>query len=438
MVNLTAILDEIKFIRDTPLGSSKSAVLVQYKDNEEVKQFLYWLLSPSIVFNLKQVQNPGVTGDNSVTFVEFETIVHKLIDSNINDSLRKEVSQFIGRFTNEYQDLLKEFFTKKLKLGVSTPTVNKVFPNLIPEFKCMLAEATDVIRYPAYVELKYDGVRCIAQVKGKECTLYTRHGNKIDLPEIAKHFVLLANNNEYAFDCELITEARTDVSGKINSIMKSGYSSVKSEGIIAKVFDIIPLQEFLNDEQVCKIRLENRKYLLSMLFMKYSGNLLSYGEIFTAENEQQARVLVNKFINDGEEGAIIKPLDSYYWFKRSTEWGKFKAINSATLKVVGATSGSGARAGQVGALICVSECEKIMVNVGSGLTKEDLTNLNDSIVGRYVEVLFNTVIDSKNSDEYSLFLPRLKANDWLRIDKTEADTLDKILAEHIGKPLISK
>ena len=33
-----------------------------------------------------------------------------------------------------------QIFTKELKLGITSKTINKVFPNLIPEFNVMLAE----------------------------------------------------------------------------------------------------------------------------------------------------------------------------------------------------------------------------------------------------------------------------------------------------------
>jgi hypothetical protein len=142
--------------------------------------------------------------------------------------------------------------------------------------------------------------------------------------------------------------------------------------------------------------------------------------------------VVNNYIAQGDEGVIIKDPEAVYHYRRNKAWLKVKAINSATLKVIGTTEGKGKRKGMVGALMCSSECGKVKVNVGSGLSDADVALFTKSSpVGKYVEVIFNVLIKGENQDIYSLFLPRLKE---IRIDKSSADSLDTILKNHIGEP----
>ena len=115
---------------------------------------------------------------------------------------------------------------------------------------------------------------------------------------------------------------------------------------------------------------------------------------------------------------------------------KEKAINNCTLRVISTTEGTNARKGKIGALVCQSECRKLLVNVGSGLTDDDLDTMTpEGIIGKYIDVTFNVLIKGEDSSTFSLFLPRL-GKDWLRVDKDQADTVEKIIKEHRGKPLV--
>ena len=66
--------------------------------------------------------------------------------------------------------VIERIIQKDLKCGVNTSTINKVWPNLIPEFPCMLCspfeqKLVDKIVFPAIVQKKEDGMRFNAIVK---------------------------------------------------------------------------------------------------------------------------------------------------------------------------------------------------------------------------------------------------------------------------------
>ena len=428
-------------ICDTPKGTSKVEVLKEYANDKKVKYLLYVLLSPRTVFSIKKLQRTGfINRLIEPTQESLKLLVSKLRKSHGDAKVINDVLQYVSLFPIELQETVSKFFCKTLKIGVTAVTVNKVFPNLIEEFSCMLADTGDLpaSSYPVVVDTKWDGVRCIAEVYNKKCTLFTRQGNIIDIPDIEDEFIKLSRGVNVMFDCELISTVRTEVSGKINSILKKGYSPEKADGIIAKVFDMVNHQCFLN-RVPDTTSLIDRLLALEVLFSNSLINLnrLQLSTHVVCNTPLDVDKAVAELYARGEEGGIKKPLNSPYEFKRSKYWLKEKAVNVATLQVVGVKAGTNAREGKIGSIICESKCKKLTVNVGSGFTEEDLDILTEeNIIGKFVDVKFNVVIKGEDSNTYSLFLPVLKEKDWMRIDKTEADTLERILKDHIGKPMI--
>ena len=407
-------------------------------ENKDDKDFLFL-----IKYRLDNTVNTGIKkldaikyamkDNRSLTYEAFKDLLLKLRDNNITGDLKKEARNTLSRGNYKYQDILEGLVTNSLALGVNTQVNKALGYELVPEFKVMLAAPIKdlaEVKLPATVEKKYDGVRCIALVKNGVCTLYTRQGRILDFPNIAKDVVSVANGEDLMFDGELITTNRTDISGICNSNMKTGYVKDSDIPMIFYVFDELPLHVFNN--KVISLPQRDRSMALSKRLAKLTKTYprVQRGEtqrIFTLGKLQR---VVNNYINAGDEGVIIKDEDAPYFFRRNKAWAKVKAINSTTLKVIAVTEGTGKRKGKIGALVCETECGKLLVNVGSGLS-DDIIDIFTKTppIGKYVEVLFNVLIRGRDSDKYSLFLPRYKE---LRIDKSEADTVDIIIANHIG------
>lgn len=436
--DLDLSVSQILTLRDTQGTKAKQEVLSSILDNTLTARLLQVLLDNMIVLGIKHLQAVGLSENTlKVSGSELLTLIEELESKNINDNLRSKVSILLSKMPLYIQEVVQGILCKTLKLGVTAKTVNKVRPNMIYEFDCMLAESGDIEEYPVAVGLKYDGVRCVAFVKNNKVTMFTRQGNVISIPPIEKDLIKLANGTNQVFDGEIISNNRTSASGNINSIMKTGYTMAKGVNLHLKVFDVVPYDIF---ETKGKSKIQSDRLLeLSLMFVN-SNNLVtvSEGEHTIVNNQAEVDKIYDYYISIGEEGIIAKKLSAAYEFKRSRAWLKVKAINTCTLRVIGTTEGTNDRKGKIGAFICMSECGNLLVNVGSGLTDDDLNTITpESIIGKYVEVLFNVVIRPADSYEaHSLFLPRLKAKDWLRIDKTEADSLEKILKEHKGKPQI--
>ena len=129
-------------------------------------------------------------------------------------------------------------------------------------------------------------------------------------------------------------------------------------------------------------------------------------------------------LKDGQEGAIIKNMNSVWVPKRSKDLCKLKEINTADMIVVDVFEGTGKYTGMLGGIVCETSDGLVQVRVGSGFSDTDRAmNKAEDWIGNIVEVLYNTKIKSKGKDKSSLFLPRYSLT---RFDKTVANTIEEL------------
>ena len=432
LTNVCVKLDKLKNI------SGKNAKQDYIRENKEDADFLELLearLNPFTQYGIKKMPRIeyALKERRTLTYSVYINLLSKLSHNNINDLLRKYTVKTLSGGNYEHAEILEGIITKSLNIGVDTGVKKALGYDLFPTFDVMLAmplkEGVDV-PIPCQVDIKYDGVRCIAMVENGKCTMYTRQGRKLSFPKLEKEVVALSGAEDMTFDGELEMKARTGISGVCNSNLKTGYTEGADDFIEYILFDEIPTAIF-KAQGVTKTQ-ETRTLDLAKRFMGVTNQKrVLKGESQTVYSEDKLREINNKYIADGLEGVIAKDPKAVYHYKRNKAWLKLKAINSVTLKVVATELGKGKRKGKVGALVCESEDGLIKVNVGGGLSDELVdTFTKRSPKGLYIEVLFNVLIKGRDSDVYSLFLPRYKET---RIDKTAADTLKKAKSEHIGK-----
>ena len=418
--------------------NDKQQFVADNATNEDFLNLLWARLNPFMSYKMKVIPEFISNGEADLTYDEFKALALKLSANNINAAARKEVVETLKRADYRIVDVLKGIITKTLSLGMDTGVNKALGTKFIPAFNVMLAaplkEGVD-IPIPCQVDVKYDGVRVLAMIEGGECTLYTRKGRVLNFPKIEKELLTLSSGADLTFDGELEMEARTGISGVCNSNLKTGYVEGSDDIIKCTLFDMLPTVIF-KDEGTSKVQSE-RTLELQKLFANVKLGRVQLAETQTVHSVDKLMEINKKYIADGLEGVIAKDPNAPYHFKRNKAWLKLKAINSTTLKVIGTEEGKGKRKGKVGALVCESECGQVVVKVGSGMS-DDLIDLFTKVspIGKYAEILFNVLIKPKDGEVYSLFLPRLKPGEAIRIDKSEADSLEKILEDHIGKPEI--
>lgn len=137
-------MDEvIKIFKELQESSGKrlQEILEENKDNELLKKVLWFVYNPYIVTGLSgkkinKIVNKQIKYAPAETIEEvFEYLQEHNTGTDIDIAY---VLEFIQGKPD--QEMYEQIFTKELKLGITSKTINKVFPNLIPEFNVMLAE----------------------------------------------------------------------------------------------------------------------------------------------------------------------------------------------------------------------------------------------------------------------------------------------------------
>ena len=133
----------IKIFKELQESSGKrlQEILEENKDNELLKKVLWFVYNPYIVTGLSskkinKIVNKQIKYAPAKTIEEvFEYLQEHNTGTDIDIAY---VLEFIQGKPD--QEMYEQIFTKELKLGITSKTINKVFPNLIPEFNVMLAE----------------------------------------------------------------------------------------------------------------------------------------------------------------------------------------------------------------------------------------------------------------------------------------------------------
>ena len=326
--------------------------------------------------------------------------------------------------------VIERIISKDLKCGVSVATVNEVWPDLVKEYPCMLASGydqklVDKINFPAMVQLKMDGMRFNAVVINGKCEFRSRNGKELNLlGHLEDEFVTIAKGENIVFDGELIV---TDGFGVMDRQTGNGILSKAGKGTISEeeaskvkaiIWDEIPVMFFKSGlySKPYKDRFADLRNRITSL--KSSGFKVEAVEWMLVESIEEAQVIFQQYFDLGEEGIILKDLESVWENKRSRKQIKFKGELECDLKIVGLEEGSGKYQGKLGSLLCESADGIVQVSVGSGLTDDHRSNLNSTeLIGRICAVKYNARIKAKTGQE-SLFLPIFIE---VRDDKTEAD-----------------
>ena len=233
-------------------------------------------------------------------------------------------------------------------------------------YRPMLATSAPVLPHGelwAY-EVKFDGYRAVAYVRGGDCTLLSRNDNDLTarFPEVAKAVAKAVKSPNAVVDGEV---CRIDPSGR------TSFSELQ-RGTGALVFYAFDLLE-LDGEPRTDLPLQERKAELRGLLDRRVENV-AYSESF-----DDGDALFQAARERGLEGVIAKRVDSVYREGRRTrDWLKVKAENSEEFVVAGYTRGSGRRAGTFGALVlAVNEGDELRYvgNVGTGFDDAEIERL---------------------------------------------------------------
>lgn len=217
-------------------------------------------------------------------------------------------------------------------------------------------------------EIKWDGYRAIAEVKGKNTRFYSRNGLSYSkaYPKIYNELVKLK------MDAILDGEVVVFKDGMPSFQAIQNYKSTQNLPIQFMVFDCLRFQ----GKDLTKLKLIERKKILKQMLPE--SDVIKYCD----HVEEDGVALFEHATKMELEGIIAKRMDSkYYPGKRSKEWLKIKNINVDDFKIVGWTDPKASRQ-YFGALLLAREVDGTLVysgEVGTGFTHELLKTLYSKI-----------------------------------------------------------
>jgi bifunctional non-homologous end joining protein LigD len=213
-------------------------------------------------------------------------------------------------------------------------------------------------------EVKFDGFRALAYVRGGECKLVSRNDNDLTgrFPEVAKAIVKAVKSPNAVLDGEI---CRIDPSGKTSfSELQQG-----SGPLVFYAFDLLELD---GEPRIDQPLTERKKELRTLLDARVKT--VAYSEDFD-DGDALFAVAQQK----GLEGIISKRETSAYKpGRRTRDWLKIKTENNEEFIVTGYTRGGGRRADTFGALVLgVNEGSELRYvgNVGTGFNDAEIRKL---------------------------------------------------------------
>ena len=425
-----------EFLNDLASNASRNYKIDQlnaHKDNETLREVIRLALDPFTQFYQRKI--PEYEQVYNTTFGIDWALEELYILSSREVTGNKAIDYLAFVLSSLQPDdakVIERIIEKDLKCGVQASTANSVWSGLIQEYPVMLCSGfeqklVDKIKYPAYAQLKMDGMRFNAIVRDGKVEFRSRNGKEILLlGNLEKEFAALAGDVDCVFDGELLVMFEGDHqfadrqtgNGILNKANKGTISAKEASLVHATVWDVIPYAYFTDG--YCPTPYSKRFSSLEVLTLKQKseGKKIWLVTSDIVQNLDEAQVLFEGYLTSGLEGIILKDGSGVWEDKRSKTQIKFKGELECDLKIVAVEEGKGKAVGMLGAIVCESADGIVKVNVGSGFNDAQRKQYwKENLVDKIVAVKYNARIKNKTGEE-SLFLPVFIE---LRDDKDVAD-----------------
>lgn len=428
---MNRIKEIIEQLQATSGRNDKILILEANKDNEVWTEILRFLLDPMVVTGMSMKKLEKWSGCTLLQECPISVLSVMNHIRTHNTGTMEDVFLVLGLCGAfpKHKEWLLQLFTKSLKLGVDTSTVNKVYgKDFIKVFSVMLAE--NFADNPKYLDgkdfiitQKLDGCRCVAFVhENGEVQFFTRNGQDYgEVPDVAADLLKISARG-VAYDGELIAASKSDDTGEVfrQTVSTANTKGVKT-GLIYHVFDVLPIKDFM--EGYYEAPCSKRKDALSVALM-VAGKLGWVQEVERLyEGSDQDKITEWSAVAqaNGWEGLMLNVSDAPYRSKRVRDLLKVKKFRTVDVRVTGVFEGDGALKGTLGGINVEFDVDgkTYTAKCGSGFNNEQRSKYwsqPDLLVGKIVELKCFEVSRDVNGS-YSLRFPI-----WLDIVRFDKDS----------------
>ena len=318
-----------------------------------------------------------------------------------------EVAIVCSILPEESRSFLVNLFNREIKVGYSN--LVQMRTNKSPMLAKKYPE-TFRANYSYYVQEKLDGNRCIAyfDYDAKEWKYVARSGKPLKLS-----FEMSWADTDTIFDGEVMTlsHAGSRDFNKTNGVINSKYGD--KSGLHYFIYDIIDANRTYEErktelDEYAQCDLSNTGCTILPVLDKITLNA-------NIDYNWQLDEWLDKIVDQGGEGLILRDPNGYYEHKRSNSLLKYKKVKTMDLRIIGVNEGQGKYEGLIGSFICENDEHTILVNV-AGMS-DYIRQCNPSIfLDKIIEVAYFDITKGKDSNTYSLRFPRFK---HFRADKID-------------------
>jgi len=391
---LSELLTEIK----TTKGTNAKRELVLENNSYLLRKILKYSFDPFMPFHvikIPKIKNRFPLTTENLRWQVFFSACDKCAKRDVTGNAAiEEISTAFNLVTEDEEKWMRKILKKHIAIGLSTTTINKDFPDLIPTFDVSLAQKFDPKRVVKWdnmiVERKLDGIRCFSIVRDGAVIMYARSGKPITnfIDSIGPSLIAMGDG---CYDGELMGE-------DFVALMRQAYrkGDVETDGTFLALFDFCSLEEWDSKDATTSYvdRLVTLYDRISTLDDD-SKKLITYVDketLSVSEDSDLVKVLHDKFVSEGFEGAMIKNPQAPYQFKRSYDIMKLKAFFDVDLPVDDLLEGRGKHVGTLGAFVVYHQGVK--VQIGSGLSDEirsEIWDNKEKYIGRTIEIRYQEI-----------------------------------------------
>lgn len=244
------------------------------------------------------------------------------------------------------------------------------------------------INFPAYIQKKYDGIRCISYLKDGNVILESRKGipfQNFQLLKIQLKTILEKQPNTFYLDGELYTNELDFET--ISGLIRLHEKSCKPDDI--KMIDLIDYHVYdLVDTNKLELTYQERFNMLNEILNK--NTKCKSVETIIAKELDDVKKYHDEFVKDGYEGIMIRDMNGPYEInKRSKYLQKFKEFMEEEFKIVGFHEGTGDEKGSIVWNCTTSDNKSFSVRPkGTFESRKKLFIDGDKYIGKLLTVIF--------------------------------------------------
>lgn len=246
----------------------------------------------------------------------------------VSQALAEAKAMWDGKKKKGYVENISHAKEGKVDTNVIT---GGVAPMLAQKF----ADHAEKITYPAYIQRKYDGARCIATIVNGKATLWTRTRKVINsMPHIIAALEKVFNGKSITLDGELYNHTLHKDFEHLMHLVRPDKPAKGGEVVEYHVYDMISELPF------------SRRTMLLENSWKGSDKSLVLVDTFTIESAEEALEHTKRFQEEGYEGSIVRQAATKYEIgKRSYGLQKIKEFMDSEFAIIGVEEGRGRMAG---------------------------------------------------------------------------------------------